>query len=91
MTSQPSLLDPSLHSARLKADPRLAEAKRLLREVLEDYTKEIDGVRPARPELVEEYKKTLDRLAVARGGATYFPYLSSGLGEDRLSSWPMAV
>ena len=81
MNSQPSLLDPSLHSARLKADPRLAEAKRLLREVLDDYTREIDGVRPGRPELIEEYKKTLDRLAVARGGATYFPYLSSGLGR----------
>lgn len=70
-----------LQVEQMKADPRLAEAKRLLRGVLDEHTQHIQGIAPAAPDLVESYQEMLGRLASARGGATYFPYLSSGLGR----------
>ncbi len=70
-----------LAASRLSADPRIAEAKELLAAVLRDHSSTIDAVRPPKPELVAQYKAELDRLAVARGGAPYFPYISSGLGN----------
>jgi 4-aminobutyrate aminotransferase-like enzyme len=73
--------DLGLAASRLSADPRIAEAKALLAAVLMDHSSTIDTVRPPKPELVAQYKAELDRLAVARGGAPYFPYISSGLGN----------
>lgn len=65
----------------LQSDPRLLEAKRLLAELLEERTRHIQHIRPADPDKKEAYQDLLNRLANARGGATYFPYLSSGLGN----------
>ncbi len=65
----------------MKSDPRLVEAKRLLAELLDEKTSHIDHIRPADPSRQAAYKDLLERLATARGGATYFPYLSSGLGN----------
>jgi len=66
---------------QLRRDPRLAEAQRLLLQVLDDYSGRLDGPRDAIPELAGPYREQLQRLAKARGGATYFPYLASGLGH----------
>ena len=68
-------------SASLHSDPRLVEAKRLLAELLDERTRHIDHIQSADPKKKEAYQQLLDRLANARGGATYFPYLSSGLGN----------
>lgn len=72
---------PKLTVQRLNADPRIAQAKELLRSALLDHRRTIDAVRPANPELVADYQESLARLAAARGGAPYFPYISSGLGN----------
>lgn len=71
----------SLVSTEMLSDPRIAEAKQLLAETLQEYSQRIDAVRPPNPELVPRYQRALDRLAVARGGAPYFPYITSGLGN----------
>ena len=79
--NQPILNHESLVSGELFSDPRITQAKQLLSETLLDYSRKIDSVRPPNPALVPQYKSALDRLAVARGGAPYFPYLTSGLGN----------
>lgn len=66
---------------KIHGDARLIEAKRLLQSLLNDLTQHIDHVTPANPELAATYQAMLDRLAVARGGATYFPYITSGMGN----------
>lgn len=73
--------EPRLLADQLRSDPRVDEAKRLLQAALQDAQSKINGVKPADPALVDEYQSLLARLAVARGGGTYFPYLASGLGQ----------
>ncbi len=66
---------------QFRDDPRIAQAKSLLNQALADHQKKIDGIRPPKPELEASYKVLLERLAQARGGAPYFPYVGSGLGN----------
>jgi acetylornithine aminotransferase len=70
-----------LHYGALVNDERVARARELLAAALQDQRSKIDGIRPADPALVEAYQAKLSRLATARGGAPYFPYISSGLGH----------
>ncbi|MFN7875037.1 MAG: aminotransferase class III-fold pyridoxal phosphate-dependent enzyme [Pirellula sp.] len=70
-----------LHSEELKSDPRVAQAKDLLLAALQEHSQRITEVRGPRPELQKSYAEMLSRLAVARGGAPYFPYITSGLGN----------
>ncbi len=70
-----------LHSQQLQADPRIAHAKELLQAALMEYRSKVDHVRGPIPELVPAYQEALARLTVARGGAPYFPYITSGLGN----------
>jgi 4-aminobutyrate aminotransferase-like enzyme len=74
----------TLIAEKFRNDPRVAEARRLLQAALADAQQELSGPQGPRAELVEPYRQLLERLAVARGGATYFPYLSSGLGRGPL-------
>ena len=71
----------SLIAEQLRADPRVKQAEELLLAALADAQSQIAGPKAADPELKAHYKALLDRLAVARGGATYFPYLGSGIGR----------
>jgi len=71
----------SLTSSRLLADPRIGEAKELLAAALKEHSSTINAVRRANPDLVPSYNEELARLAVARGGAPYFPYITSGIGN----------
>jgi 4-aminobutyrate aminotransferase-like enzyme len=70
-----------LHSQELHADPRVAQAKELLLAALQEHSQRITEVRGPRPELQKSYAEMLSRLAIARGGAPYFPYITSGLGN----------
>lgn len=65
----------------MSADPRIAQAKALLAAVLQEHSTTINAVRPPNPTLVPQYQAALARLAVARGGAPYFPYMTSGIGN----------
>lgn len=65
----------------LRSDPRVAEAKRLLREAVADHGADLTQVRGPIEALQADYQNLLDRLEVARGGKPIWPYLSSGLGQ----------
>jgi acetylornithine/N-succinyldiaminopimelate aminotransferase len=75
----PNPIAPSLF-----ADPRVAQAKELLRAALADHQKQITGVRPPDPERKAAYEELLKHFGAARGGALFFPYLGSGLGKGAL-------
>src|SRR4051794_29486151 len=68
----------------LFADPRVAQAKELLRAALADHQKQITGVRAANPDRKVAYDELLKHFGAARGGALFFPYLGSGLGRGAL-------
>ena len=62
-------------------DPRLEKAKKLIHEALSDYSSQIKGVKDANPELKESYDELLKKMADFRGGALFYNYLGSGLGN----------
>ncbi|MFI4875336.1 MAG: aminotransferase class III-fold pyridoxal phosphate-dependent enzyme [Blastopirellula sp. JB062] len=72
-----------LVAERLRFDPRVAEAKRLLREALTEQTASL-APRESLPELREEYDAMLAEFAALRGGALYYPFLGSGAGRGSL-------
>jgi 4-aminobutyrate aminotransferase-like enzyme len=76
-----SVATDKLLAQQLMDDPRVRQAEELLQAALADAQSELEGVRGPRPELQQQYNELIDRLFAARGGATYFRYLSSGIGN----------
>ncbi len=70
-----------LLAEQLRHDPRVAQAKQLLESTVAEYREQINAIRPPKLELVPSYQLLLERLAVARGGAPYFPFIGSGIGN----------
>ncbi len=68
----------------LFSDPRIAEAKKLIQDALKDHKSHITGVKPANPELKESYDQLLKRVADYRGGALFYNYIGSGIGNGPL-------
>jgi len=73
-----------LHGELLRADPRVAQAKKLLREALREHQSRLTGVQPPHESRQLAYSELLTRFASHRGGALFFPYLGSGLGNGAL-------
>ena len=71
-----------LASERLRNDPRLEQAKRLILETVADHQQTSRlGIRPPNPDLASDYQQLLDQFGELRGGGLYFPYLGSGIGN----------
>lgn len=70
-----------LVAEKIANDPRLAQAKQLILDVMQEHSSELNGVRNADPSLHAEYEKRLEEFGGYRGGSLYFPYLSSGAGQ----------
>ncbi len=64
-----------------RADPRIAQAKELIREALAEHSAQVAQVRPPRAELAGVYQDLLAEGAATRGGPLLWPYLSGGLGH----------
>ena len=82
--SVPEKSDSSNHLLKadaLRADPRIAEARRLIAEAVADHAQDLTAARPAEPTLISEYEAMLERLGQARGGTPFWPYLAAGLGN----------
>jgi 4-aminobutyrate aminotransferase-like enzyme len=71
----------STEADALRSDPRVAQAKALLQEVVAEHSSQLSDVRAADPSLKDHYERLLAQAAAARGGALLWPYLSSGLGN----------
>ena len=71
----------ALGAERLAADPRIAEAKRLILQAVQDAARDLNAIRPADPSRATHYQELLDAFGQLRGGSLYFPYLASGLGQ----------
>ncbi len=66
------------------ADPRLKEAKKLIQEAVKEHQSQITGVKPANPELKQSYDELLKKMADYRGGALFYNYLGTGIGNGPL-------
>jgi 4-aminobutyrate aminotransferase-like enzyme len=65
-------------------DPRVAEARRLIREAVSEHRGQISGLRPADEGKQLAFSELLAKLAELRGGGLYYPYLGSGIGNGSL-------
>lgn len=74
----------SLHAEQLLSDPRVAQARRLLTETLEEYRDRLTGVRGPDPGRQVSYEQTIAEFSELRGGKLFYPYLGSGLGRGAL-------
>lgn len=74
----------SLVAQTLAADPRIAEAKRLLLEALITHQQTLTGIKPPNPSLKQSYDALLARFAEYRSSKLWFPYLGSGIGKGAL-------
>lgn len=70
-----------LAAEKLKNDPRLAEAKKLILEAVAEHQQQIVSVRPPEPSLAEDFNSMLGTFGEMRGAATFFPFLGSGIGN----------
>ena len=71
----------ALVANQLKDDPRLAEAKKLILDAVAEHSAKITEIKSSNPELADEFQDVLKDFGSIRGGNTYFPYLSSGIGN----------
>jgi 4-aminobutyrate aminotransferase-like enzyme len=65
-------------------DPRIQEAKKLIRDAVKEHQKKITGVKAADPALKEEYQAILKKFGEQRGGPLFYQYLGSGIGNGAL-------
>lgn len=75
---------PLLEASKLKNDPRINQAKKILLEALTEHQQKITQLRPPQKELVQHYHELLSNFMEYRGGQLYFPYIGSGLGNGSL-------
>lgn len=66
------------------ADPRLKEAKKLIQDALKEHQSQITSVKQGNPELKESYDQLLKKMADYRGGALFYNYLGTGIGNGPL-------
>ncbi len=65
----------------LRADARIAQARRLIAEAVSEHAASLNQVRQANSDLTAGYQSLLDRLGTARGGPPFWPYIASGIGN----------
>lgn len=68
----------------LFTDSRIEQAKKLIQEALKEHKSHITGVKAGNPELKESYDALLKRVAEYRGGALFYNYIGSGIGNGPL-------
>lgn len=65
-------------------DPRLKEAKELIKAAVSDHAGKITEVKPATEGLKEDYEKLLEDFSKSRGGKLFYDYIGSGIGNGAL-------
>lgn len=69
---------------KMKRDPRIRQAQQLLLDALQEYQREITGIRPPYQDLIQKYDEILNQFTELRGGKLFFPYFGSGIGKGAL-------
>lgn len=69
---------------QMQQDPVIQDATKTILNQLSQHQQTLDGIRPANPELIQDYQQTLDDFSTLRGGKLFFPYLASGIGNGPL-------
>lgn len=65
----------------LHSDRRVRDAKRELCRALAEHSATLSEIRPPDPARESSYQAALDAFAKQRGGALFYPYLASGVGN----------
>ncbi len=65
----------------LRADPRVAQAKQLLRDAVAEHSAAIHAVAGPTPSLVAPFEVLIAEQTKLRGGPPIWPYFSAGLGN----------
>ncbi|HVT81999.1 MAG TPA: aminotransferase class III-fold pyridoxal phosphate-dependent enzyme [Phycisphaerae bacterium] len=66
------------------ADPRVADARRMILAGLAEHQRSLTGVRPPAAERKVAYDELLKQFGQQRAGNLFFPYLGSGFGSGPL-------
>jgi len=74
----------ALRSEQFHSDPRVSQARQLLRAALADQTAALTAPCPPQREFQDNYAALLKQFSADRGGGLFFPYLGSGLGQGAL-------
>lgn len=77
-------IPPDLAARSLRDDPRIAEAKRLLKNAVSEHQQKLVGVRPPIESLKQSYQSLVETFSRYRGNKLWFPYIGSGLGRGVL-------
>lgn len=72
-----------LAADKLKADPRVAQAKQLIADAMAEAQQALDGVRPADPARAASFAEMLEDFGKLRG-KLWYPYVGSGIGRGPL-------
>jgi acetylornithine aminotransferase len=75
---------PPLVADAFMQDPRMAQARQLIREAMLAHQSKMTAVRQADPSHQADYDAMLETFARLRGGGLYYPYLGSGFGNGCL-------
>ena len=70
-----------LAADKIAADPRIAEAKKLILDTIAEHTHSLEDVAAPDADLSKQFAKLLEECNQMRGGDLYFPYVSSGAGN----------
>jgi acetylornithine/N-succinyldiaminopimelate aminotransferase len=77
-------MEKHLIAEALASDPRVAKAKQLLLEAVEEHRQKITGILPPNPELKQKYQELLEAFSEYRGAKLWFPFIGSGIGNGSL-------
>jgi 4-aminobutyrate aminotransferase-like enzyme len=73
-----------LQADKLTDDPRIAQAKQLIAEAVNEHQSEMNTIRPPHAERKLAYNELLEKYGSIRGGNLWYPYLGSGIGNGAL-------
>jgi len=65
-------------------DPRLKQSRSLVQQAVAEHSSRLTGAKPPDPQRQAQYKELIEQFTRLRGGALYFPFLGSGMGNGSL-------
>lgn len=73
-----------LRSEKFHQDPRVKQAKDLIRETLKEHQSTLTEIKPADLEKQADYDKLIEKFNKLRGNNIWYPFIGSGFGHGPL-------